>query len=459
MTTIATKISRRRFLAGAAGAALTGVRPLGLIEGQASTAPIQNVDRKLKISPIALDIAPGKTIHTLGYNGSVPGPLIRWPEGKPFTVEVTNATNASEIVHWHGMWIPSDVDGAMEEGTPMLAPGATKQYTFAPRPGGMRWYHTHVRCGHDLKIGTYTGQFGFFHVEGRDEPGNYEGEYYLALHDWNAFMGGGGDASMDVTYDYASINQHMLGAGEPLRVKQGQQILIHFLNASATWTHSIALAGHAMKVIALDGNKVPDPSDVNILRLAPGERADVIVSMNNPGVWILGDTQAAIRKRGLGIVVEYAGKEGEAQWIDPVPVQWDYTIFADRVSPSAVAGQTIPLVFKQKFAGHGDFDHWTINGKSYPDTETIMLTSGTRYRLAMENQSADDHPVHLHRHSFEVKSINGRRTSGLIKDVLIVPAHTTAEVEFVANNPGATLFHCHQQSHMDFGFMLLLRYR
>jgi FtsP/CotA-like multicopper oxidase with cupredoxin domain len=99
-----------------------------------------------------------------------------------------------------------------------------------------------------------------------------------------------------------------------------------------------------------------------------------------------------------------------------------------------------------------------INGKSYPKTDTIHLQQGKRYRLVMTNRSTDDHPVHLHRHTFEVTSLDGRPLSGLMKDVVMVNGNTTAEVDFTANNPGPTLFHCHQQSHMDFGFMNLLDY-
>ena len=76
----------------------------------------------------------------------------------------------------------------------------------------------------------------------------------------------------------------------------------------------------------------------------------------------------------------------------------------------------------------------------------------------MTNKSSDDHPVHLHRHTFEVTSMEGRPLSGLLKDVVVVKANSTAEIDFTAANQGATLFHCHQQSHMDFGFMMLFRY-
>jgi FtsP/CotA-like multicopper oxidase with cupredoxin domain len=94
-----------------------------------------------------------------------------------------------------------------------------------------------------------------------------------------------------------------------------------------------------------------------------------------------------------------------------------------------------------------------------------MLQAGRRYRLAMKNLSANDHPIHLHRHSFEVTRIadgpdlRGQgRGRGLMKDVLLIPAKATSTVEFTANHPGNTLFHCHQQDHMDRGFMMVFRY-
>ena len=96
-----------------------------------------------------------------------------------------------------------------------------------------------------------------------------------------------------------------------------------------------------------------------------------------------------------------------------------------------------------------------INGKSFPKTDTIALKEGKRYRLAMQKKSSDDHPIHLHRHTFEVTSLDNRPLSALRKDAAVVKAKSNTEIDFVAANPEATLFHCHQQSHMDFGFMML----
>jgi FtsP/CotA-like multicopper oxidase with cupredoxin domain len=148
-------MNRRTFIAQA-GAVLTGATLASVAPAWAQTAP----DVKLEIAPLELEIAPGKVVHTVAYNGRVPGPLIRWPEGKPIAIDVFNRTAIPEIVHWHGLWIPSTMDGSMEEGSPMIAPGAQFRYQFTPQPAGFRWYHTHAFAGRDLKRSTYTGQFG-----------------------------------------------------------------------------------------------------------------------------------------------------------------------------------------------------------------------------------------------------------------------------------------------------------
>jgi len=114
----------------------------------------------------------------------------------------------------------------------------------------------------------------------------------------------------------------------------------------------------------------------------------------------------------------------------------------------------MPLVIEPR----SDGNLWAINGKSYPNTDLIRPKAGMRNRLVFDNRSDMSHPVHLHRHSFELTSIAGKTTSGVFKDVVMVPAHQKVEVDFTANEPGPSLFHCHQQFHMDFGFMALMQY-
>jgi FtsP/CotA-like multicopper oxidase with cupredoxin domain len=114
----------------------------------------------------------------------------------------------------------------------------------------------------------------------------------------------------------------------------------------------------------------------------------------------------------------------------------------------------IPIVIEPGVNGN----LWAINGKSFPQTDPIILTSGARNLLVIENRAMMDHPVHTHRYSFEIARYAGRTGSGVKKDVVTVPMHQTVEIDLVADSAGPALFHCHNQFHMDFGFMALMRY-
>src|SRR5271168_2901655 len=162
----------------------------------ASPRALAGADFALDIAPYPLQISPKHTVKTIAYNQQVPGPLLRFKEGQPVTIDVTNHTENEEIVHWHGLFLPSDVDGAMEEGTPSIAPSSNARYTFTPRPAGFRWYHTHVSAGNDLRKGQYTGQHGFLLIEPRENPAGYDQEIFLALHDWEGQFLASGDGSM-----------------------------------------------------------------------------------------------------------------------------------------------------------------------------------------------------------------------------------------------------------------------
>jgi len=475
-------MNRRNFLASAsalvASRSLPALAP-ALAPGLALPATAKP-DHTLRIAPTTIEIAKGVSIKTLAYNGQVPGPLLRLREGVPVTIDVTNASGDPDLVHWHGLAIDSINDGAMEEGSPMIAPGATQRYSFAPKPAGTRWYHTHNSAYANLNLGTYSGQFGFLLVEGKDAPGHYDQEINLAIHHWEPAFAPMDDSMLkamreesanmpltpgsDVVYKYATVNGHMLGAGEPIRVKQGERVLMRLLNASATENVVLALPGHTFKIVAMDGNPVPNPKSVEVLSLAVAERVDAIVEMNAPGTWVLGSTLEKARQMGLGIVIEYAGhansKPASAVWKDPAAADWDYTQFAAAANPSAPApDETFTLTFRDIGPKKGStFDIWTVNNKPWPDSDRLTVQPGKRYRLVLRNGSGDQHPIHLHRHSFEVVRIGGKLLSGLIKDTVNLMPLDTVEVDFAANNPGDTLMHCHQQLHMDYGFMLLIQY-
>src|SRR3984957_4637322 len=456
-------MDRRGFLIGAGVAGMACGAAIDKAYTQIVTAP----DYSLRIAPLRLELAPGKVIQTFGYNGTVPGPVLRLREGRQVSIDIRNDTDVDDIIHWHGLYVPAAADGAMEEGSPMVPPrGGMRRYTFTPKPAGTRWYQSHDMAMTDLTRSLYSGMYGFLIVEPMNDPGRYDQEVLLAAHHWEGSWvsmqdirtGPPADNGLEVMYKSASFNDKMLGHGEPVRVHEGQRVLFRLLNASPSENITLALPGPRLTVIALDGNQVPSRQSVDTLFLAPAERADVIVEMNRPGVWILGGIKDEDRKMGLGVVVEYANQRGEPQWSAPPDSQWDYTIFGEnRQLPSP--DERLDLLFEKVPGGHGGYNRWTINGKSWPDTNPLFTTeTGKRYRLALTNKSGDNHPVHLHRHTFELTRVGEKATAGVMKDTVNMTRYSTVEFDFVADDPGPTLLHCHHQDHQDEGFMGLMTY-
>jgi FtsP/CotA-like multicopper oxidase with cupredoxin domain len=463
---------------GAAGLLLAGCRSgsQGAADSAKPSDIAGNADVTLRIGPCLVDIAKDHTISTIGYNGSVPGPLIRLKEGVHVTVDLFNDADTPELVHWHGQIIPADVDGAAEEKSLEVPAHGHLRYRLTPQPSGARFVHTHVMPMSDLSRGTYTGQFAFVYIEPKSNAGQYDQEVFLATHEWEPFYtteemeeeepGEEKPAQeqskkdekpngWEIGYQRFTINGKCLGYGEPVRVKEGQHVLFHFLNASATENIRLALSGHQFQVVGLDGNAVPRPQLVDVLELGTAERIDAIVEMKNPGVWILGTPKDDDRKNGMGIVIEYANRSGAPKWVAPPKKRWDYTIFGEaRQVPKP--DEVIPLVFGKINGGKGGFNRWTINGKGFDEKDQPRaLQKGKRYRLVFDNQTDDAHPIHLHRNSFELTNVFGTPTAGILKDVVLVKGFKKIEVDVTPAMDGLTLFHCHQQLHMDYGFKLL----
>src|SRR6202050_2190452 len=247
-------------------------------------------------------------------------------------------------------------------------------------------------------------------IDSANDPGLYDQEVFLALREWEPYltpmdqdeMAADPDDPMpekpaipdqrpnglEVGAPLYSINDKCLGAGDPLRVRPGERVLMHLLNASASQIHRIGLFGHHFQVIALDGNPVPTPQLVDVIEIAPGERVDAIVEMNHPGIWILGELRNAARQSGMGIVVEYANQQQRARWLPPPKSRWDYTIFGTppafgTTAAHAPPDETIDMVFEKVPGGPGGINHWLVNGKEYPHEREFVLRPGGGFQVGV----------------------------------------------------------------------------
>lgn len=497
-------MDRRKFIKwGGAAISFAGVFPASAMElakeknhaDAAESAQINHLNEKadytIHINTGLIEVGPQHIISTTTYNGQFPGPLLRFKEGERTIVDIYNDTDTPEQFHWHGQMVPTDVDGAAEERTPYIPAHGMRREIFVPQPSGFRFYHTHVTAGDNLNAGQYNGEVGPVYIEPKNKSPftNYDREEFIVLKEFDPYLMRGGDMPSDflsgraipelkamqekaekehvgepkgyeVGYKIFTINGRQLGHGQPIQVKYGERILFHILNGSASEIRSLALPGHHFKVVAMDGNPVPNPVEVPVLWIGTAERICAIVEMKHPGNWILGDLSDDDRGNGMGIEIAYDNHKGKAQWVAPKPYKWDYTIFGKH-NAVPKPDEIIEMIFAKQNGADNGFNRWTINGVAFEmiTMPTMFhLKEGKRYRLHMRNASDDIHPMHLHRHSFELTKINGRSTSGIIKDVVMLGGFQEMDIDFTANNPGLTLFHCHMQLHMDFGFMALFDY-
>jgi FtsP/CotA-like multicopper oxidase with cupredoxin domain len=468
------QLSRRQFLSAAAAfAAVTGFDHHG-----SAQPPTLKPDVNLLIARCEIEVAPGHRIQTTAYNGDPLGDPIRLREGAPMWVEIQNQTGVGEYVHWHGFSLDARVDGTAEENSLGVAPYSRLAYQVPGQAAGSYYVHSHAMAHHDLTAGTYSGQFAFIYVDPHQNPGRYDKEVFLTSHEWEPYfineaeeaksleemhhvrldtddddeMGGDG---WDVRYRLASLNGKALGHGEPICVVRGERILFHFLNASATESLQLALPGHQFRVVGLDGHRVARASVVDVLTIGVGERVDAVVEMNMPGVWVLGSIDDDIRSKGLGVVVEYAGQHGEARWASVSAPAWDYGIFGE--DGRCDADEEVAMRLVRLPAAEDGFERWTIAGAAEERQEPLqrVFQKGRRYRLAIKNESNECHPMHLHRHSFELSRYLGRPTTGIRKDTVMVVPYGSVELIFTPAAAGPALFHCHNQMHMDSGLQTL----
>jgi len=491
-------LSRREFLgvSGQAGLGAWGVMAGGgaLLAGQAGAAQREAVggvrEIHLEAREMTWEIAPGKRIKAMGYNGQIPGPELRLREGERVRIVLKNALPEPTTIHWHGVDVPNSMDGVPGITQKPVQPGETFTYEFEATPAGTRWYHTHFQEHKQLDLGLYAPLI----IEpARPDPFPFDREYSLVLDDWatgtgrplpgtgegtaagrggmgrmmKGMMGRGGMGGMmgaggEPVYDTMTINGKAYPATQPLKIRKGERVRLRLINASADTTHVIRLAGHRLNVTHTDGNPLMQPVEVDVVPLAPAERYDVAFLADRPGAWFVYCTQPGHSGAGEQVLLVYEGHEtDEAQ----APVEgtaglrlWRYNLGQGLEILPHPSGQErfFDLTLNGGMMGS---DVWTINGRQYPQTDPLRLRKGDLARVRFRNQSMEAHPMHLHGQSFKVLSVNGQRLpASIVKDTVDVEAHMgSVVVEFTAHNPGDWFFHCHKPMHMEGGMITLAK--
>ncbi len=466
-------MQRSTFLRAGGGAMIVAALP-PLTERALGAELVQYT---LTAAPVPFSPVPGLNFAGLGYNGSIPGPLLRVVYGQRLRAKFVNNTGQGSTIHWHGMILPNKMDGAEGVTQPAVPPGGSFVYEFSPEPPGTRWYHDHVSDG------MLRGLFGMIVVEDpRDQKA--DAEFALVFHDVpkpgsaRAAMMGVSTAPMvdppaspelremapdDKMGDEIAFIAHCInGASYPntkrLPVKVGQHVRLRILNANPTQTRYVRLAGHRLIVTHSDGNPLPKPLEVDALRVGVAERYDAWFEVSEPGSWLLQGLSSDPLGYEQAAVVHTPGMENASPLSSPQSLEGvDYFTYAK----AGGAGSAVPA----KGAKHYDFtlgggqygsSRWTINGKTYPNTPRIDVRRNDLVTVRFTNKTDMDHPMHLHGHVFEVTEVDGVALARpLPKDTSLVRANEgTLSWRFRADSPpGRWLLHCHNAIHMMDGMM------
>lgn len=460
--------SRRRFIAGLAG---LGAAPLLAVRGSSFAATRGRlVEAQLHAAGASAQLVPEKYPRTdvWAYNGTVPGPVLRLRQGDRLRVAVENGLGEGTTVHWHGVRVPNSMDGVPVITQPSIEPGARFVYEFAPPDAGTFLYHPHQRSYEQLA----RGLAGALIVEEREPPA-VDRDVLWVLSDFrlsaDASIRSGFGNFMDVSHagrvgNTVTVNGRLR---EDFAVRAGERIRLRLIAATSARIFALEFQGHRPWVIALDGQPVePHEPDGGVVVLGPAMRADLILDMNGaPGSRheVRDLFYRRLEYRLLDLV--YSGeapfreRAGDPPRLPPNPLSEPDVKNAERrrvVFSGGMMGSMRGLPRGMAWAVNG-ISNGCGDGASAFDP-LFVLRLGRSYVLELVNETAWHHPIHLHGHSFRVIARDGRPTERRewLDTVLLAPRET-AEIAFVADNPGDWMFHCHVLEHQAFGMMACIR--
>ncbi|MFZ5635579.1 MAG: copper resistance system multicopper oxidase [Pseudomonadota bacterium] len=366
-------VSRRRFVQGlAAGGAIAGLglwaKPSWALKSPGQTEVLAGTDFHLVIGETPMNFT-GRTRPAITVNGSLPAPILRWREGTTVNLRVGNALPAGSIhgditsLHWHGILLPSNMDGAPGFSFDGIRRGEAYQYKFDVRQNGTYWYHSHSA------MQEQAGLYGAIIIDAAEpEPFSYDRDYVVLLSDWtdltpkalmnrlkkmamhdNYYQRTVGDFFRDVredglkatladrrmwgrmrmtptdlsdvnanTYTYLMNGTTSLGNWTGL-FRSGEKVRLRFINGSAMTYFDVRIPGLKMTVVAADGQNV-HPVTVDEFRIGVAETYDVIVEPSGQDAFAIFAQDMGRTGYISGTLAVREGLRAPVPTLDPRPI-------------------------------------------------------------------------------------------------------------------------------------------
>jgi FtsP/CotA-like multicopper oxidase with cupredoxin domain len=262
----------------------------------------------------------------------------------------------------------------------------------------------------------------------------------------------------DLSFDAFLANDRTLNDPVIIRTATSQNVRLRLINGAASTNFWVDLGALTGKVIAVDGRDVV-PISGSRFPLAMAQRIDILLRLPAAGAYPI-YAQVEGTKHRTGIILATAGaaiakSSSTADMSAPaVDLSLETRLSAATPLSSRKPDSTIP----EHLGGDMSQYSWTMNGKTWPNPDVLMVKQGQRVMIDMINNSMMSHPMHLHGHSFQVVAINAKPINGAVRDTVLVPAMASVRIAFDANNPGRWPFHCHNLYHMVRGMLTEIRY-
>lgn len=400
------------------------------------------------------------------YNQSIPGPLIRIPRGRESVIVFENALDEPSSVHWHGLRIDNAMDGVPGMTQAPVMPGEKFEYRLTPPDAGTYWYHTHQRSWAQLALGLA----GVLIVD-EDEPPAVDQDLVFAIDDWRL------DADMQIDrkslgamHDWAHggrMGNVITVNGETekaYRVARGERIRLRLLNIANARTMNLLFNEPQISVIAVDGQPVePFTPPGGQIRLAPGQRSDVIIDMtSDPGHRSM--IEIVVGEHAYEIAsFEYTATTKREQLSDtPIRLQQNplqatrlpkaFEHISMQIQGGAMGGMRSAVYEGKEMGVRELIQHrkiWAINGVAgLPEAPLFSVRRDTAISLDVDNDNGWPHAMHIHGHHFVY-----HRTPGFWRDTALFARGEKGSMQFIADNPGKWLIHCHMVEHMAGGML------
>lgn len=436
----------------------------GLAAGAATQLPRMARAAPLRLRAMSFDgtILPGTlTRGLMGYTNGAP-PVLRLTQGQPAEIAVENALQEVTTVHWHGLRVPMDQDGVPYLTQFPIGVGETYSYRFTPQDAGTYWYHPHCNTFEQIS----RGMAGLLVVDEAEDPG-FDADIPLLIRDFRLDDAGAflplsalRNAARGGTFGTVhTANWQVDGA---TRAPAGGLVRLRLAVADVTRIYTLSVVGAAAAmVIALDGHPLPKPLPTGQVRLAPGQRADIALVMPDAGEVTVQMTLGGGKIHPLHrLIVQGTPLRRSLSDLAPLPQN-------PVIEPDLAKAQVIDFTLGWTPEGGSGIDSpcgdtpyafWSINRQVWPGDSPdpggpiATLTLGQSYIFRLRNETQNAHPVHLHGHAFRVLGGTGGFT-----DTVLLDAHATAEVAFVADNPGDWVLHCHVIEHQKTGLTAYIR--